>query len=151
MKILLSLTAWFSYTMALKLSYDQYAQLTGKGSTEKGMFPIYTHLLLLKLSGQAGHFSHRILIIWLPSFFSKIKAKYSWLVANQIGFSHKNSHSGCNRPTRCLNELELVLMRPSWNISMKMKRMRKNLFFWSAAKVLSDLVCNRPVHRKAKI
>ncbi len=43
------------------------------------------------------------------------------LVANQIGFLHRNSHSGCNRPTRCLNELEL------------------------AAKVLCDLVCNRPL------
>ncbi len=27
-----------------------------------------------------------------------------WLVANQIGFLHKNSHSGCNRPTRWWNE-----------------------------------------------
>ena len=28
---------------------------------------------------------------------------------------------------------------------MKMKRMRKNLIFGLAAKVLSDLVCNRPM------
>ncbi len=48
-----------------------------------------------------------------------------WLVANQIGFLHKNFHSGCSRPTRW----------PSWNISMKMKRIRKTLFFGLAAKV----------------
>ncbi len=38
----------------------------------------------------------------------------------------------------------LKWVRISWNISMKMKRMRKNEFFGLAAKFLSDLVCNRP-------
>ncbi len=32
-----------------------------------------------------------------------------------------------------------------------MKRMRKNLFFGLAAKVLSDLVCNRPIACKASL
>ncbi len=40
--------------------------------------------------------------------------------------------------------ISVDLWRPSWNVSIKMKRMQKTLFFGLAAKVLSDLFCNRP-------
>ncbi len=39
-------------------------------------------------------------------------------------------------------------VRPPWCISKKMKRKGENLFFGLAAKVLSNLVCNRPQVKK---
>ena len=81
---------------------------------------------------------HMSRTIWLSTTIFNM-----WLVANQIGFWNKISHLGCNSSYKVLKWVRIPILRPPWCISEKMKKKRENLFFGLAAKVLSNLVCNR--------